>query len=97
MASDDEQEENRENPRPNYIVFESVNDEGNVRRKYRDGSYSYQNYSNGQLVSFYVCGANGINHYHDLRNPELSWFEDNNTGISNRTTPHNPATEYGPF
>lgn len=70
----------------NPIVASGYNNQGNYFTRYKDGQYTILNYdADGNELSFYRNGgSSGINHLHRSDKPELSWYENKNTGEGNR-------------
>lgn len=72
-----------------------INHQGNKWTSFPDGQYLYENFdSNGIMISvFHHGGPSGIIHFHDLRNPEASWYANTNTGETNRPQPGSKDNE----
>lgn len=74
------------------IIAQGINRFGNEFIVYKDG-YSYRNKdASGNVVSHYFNGgSSNINSYHETRRP-YSWYENHNTGETNRPTPSTQQT-----
>lgn len=95
MAFDDDKndqdklitKEDSEDSDSNNIVAQGINSLGNEYTVYKDGQFSYKNFDEfGNVRSLYFNGGSSkINSYFETQR-NYSWYENHNTGDTNRPT-----------
>lgn len=92
MASDDKNDQDKliqkedSNSNTN-IIAQGINELGNEYTVYKDGQYSYRNFDEfGNVRShYYNGGSSKFNSYFETQRV-YSWYENHNTGETNRPT-----------